>query len=126
MFRCPDDEQRRTPRLSDQDGSGVAEGELDQPIRAWVDLVAYRRNAAAVARLDFVEGQVPLRLTVEAWAAYAEWPTQRMHCAQHQARAAGMIRSGPMLAAVVVTAGKSGLGRSRSGIAVGTVAGPAA
>ena len=93
MFRCPDDEQRRIPRLSDQYRSGVAAGELDQPIRAWVDLVEYRRHAGAVTRINFVEGQVPLRHTVEAWAAHPEWPTQHMHCAQHQASTPGMIRS---------------------------------
>ena len=62
MFRRPDDEQRRIPGLSDQNGSGVAAGELDQPIRAWVDLVEYRRNAGAVTRINLVEGQVPFRL----------------------------------------------------------------
>ena len=88
VFRCPDHEQRRIRRLSDQDGSGVAAGELDQPIRAWVDLVEYRRNAGSVTRINFIERQVPLRLSVEAWAAHPEWPTQRMNCAQHQARMA--------------------------------------
>jgi hypothetical protein len=81
MFRRPDDEQRRIPGLSDQNGSGVAAGELDQPIRAWVDLVEYCHNAGAVTRINLVEGQVPFRLTVEVWAAHPEWPTQRMHCA---------------------------------------------
>ncbi len=92
MFRRPDDEKRRIPGLSDQNGSGVAAGELDQPIRAWVYLVEYRRNAGAATRINVVEGQVPLRLTVEVWAVHPERPTQRMHCAQHHARTAGMIR----------------------------------
>src|SRR5215207_2237411 len=92
MFRRPDDKQRRIPGLSGQNGSGVAAGELDQPIRAWVDLVEHRRNAGAVTRINLVEGQVPFRLNVELWAAHAVGPTQRMHCAQHHARTARMIR----------------------------------
>jgi len=92
MFRRPDDEQRRIPGLSDQNGSGVAAGELDQPIRAWVDVVEYRRNARAVTRINLVEGQVEFRLTVEVWAGHAVRPTERMHCAQHPPRTAGMIR----------------------------------
>ncbi len=55
MFRRPDDEKRRIPGLSDQNGSGVAACELDQPIRAWVYLVEYRRNAGAVTRINVVE-----------------------------------------------------------------------
>ena len=126
-FRCPDDEQRRIPRLSDQDGSGVAEGELDQPIRAWVDLVEYRRNAAAVARLDFVEGQVPLRLTVEALGC-----VRRLANSAHALRATPGSCGGHDQKRSHARGGsrhrrENGLGRApRSGIAVGTVAGPAA
>lgn len=36
MFWCPDDQQRRVLRLSDQDSSGVAAGKLDQPVRPGV------------------------------------------------------------------------------------------
>jgi hypothetical protein len=46
---------------------------------ASVDLLEYRRNAGAVTRINFI--------TVEAWAAHTEWPTKRMHCAQHEALA---------------------------------------
>jgi hypothetical protein len=43
MFRCPDDQQRRALRLSDQDGSGVAAGELEQPVRPGVCLIEKRQ-----------------------------------------------------------------------------------
>ena len=59
MFRGSDDEQRGIPRLSDQHGSGVAAGELDQPIRAWIDLVEYHRHAGAVTRINMSRCPAP-------------------------------------------------------------------
>ena len=75
---CADDEERGASGLPDQDGPGIALGELEEPVRARVDLVEHPGDARSIDVLDPFGGQVTRLRRV----GDSERPAEGMHRSQ--------------------------------------------